>query len=266
VEFDARIILGTTYDALGLEQEAKDQLEQARELALRRYGPESNVTLGTTADLVRMLARTGHVDQAEAVATEALAVATRTFGAHHYLTCRVHNSLGVALLNGRRYAQAEAIFQSLVTEARAQPGKLDHYLPSWLNNLAVALRSQGHHEQAAAMLVEVLDLLRQRDEPILRGHARRNLALSLATAGRLDEAEAAYREALSDQRRILGDDHPSTLTTATQYATLLDDRGMTEQAASLRQELTHPPDDGSAARTQPAPSHPATMPGAPQMP
>ena len=108
-----------------------------------------------------------------------------------------------------------------------------------MNNLAVAVRCQGKSDEAAQTLGRVNAILEQRreDDPILRGHAKRNLALSLLNSGDLEQACAANQEALADQRRSLGVRHPNTRMTMVECAELLDRLGRSGEAGSLRAEL-----------------------------
>ena len=61
-------------------------------------------------------------------------------------------------------------------------------------------------EQTLADRQRVLDS----DHPDILG-SRNNLARSLESAGRLDEAIDLYEQTLSESEGILGSDHPSTL-------------------------------------------------------
>ncbi len=65
-----------------------------------------------------------------------------------------------------------------------------------------------------------------------------NLAILLVKQGRLGDAEPLYREALSAQRRTLGEDHPSTLSFTFNFAGILWAQGKRAEALELlRQQL-----------------------------
>ncbi len=66
--------------------------------------------------------------------------------------------------------------------------------------------------------------------------ARFALAAAIEGRGRNMEAERLYREVLADQRRVLGDDHPDTLTTRYELARVVG-RGHFEQAERLYREV-----------------------------
>jgi tetratricopeptide (TPR) repeat protein len=199
------------------------------------------------------MARTGQSEAAEPLCREAAGIAKDAFGEHSRVTCIVLNNLGLVLIERREYPEAESIFRSLVRLADQEPGRFRDVGPVWMNNLAVALRSEGRSNEAAALVAQANDLLEKRHEadPVLRGYAKRNLALSLLSAGKLEEAQAAYREAFADQRHSLGMAHPNTRLTVSEYAALLERLGRGEEAQSLRRTLTQ------TAQTYPSSSQPA---------
>ena len=64
-----------------------------------------------------------------------------------------------------------------------------------------------------------------------------NLAYYLGEAGQPAEAAAQFRELLDDFLRVLGPDHPDTLTTRANLADWLGEAGQPAQAASQFREL-----------------------------
>jgi len=62
-----------------------------------------------------------------------------------------------------------------------------------------------------------------------------NMGALLQSLGRHDEAEAYYLEALSGNRRILGDEHPVTLRFTINLGSLLNKLGRHDEAAELLQ-------------------------------
>ena len=65
-----------------------------------------------------------------------------------------------------------------------------------------------------------------------------NIALALAAQGKLDTALAKFRQVLAAQQRVLGAEHPSTLTTRQGIAIVLATQGKSAEAkAEFRQIL-----------------------------
>jgi hypothetical protein len=63
-----------------------------------------------------------------------------------------------------------------------------------------------------------------------------NLALVLQAQGNLEEARLLHVEALEGRRRVLGSDHPSTLTSMLNLGTLMSKLNDGEAAAALLRE------------------------------
>jgi hypothetical protein len=64
-----------------------------------------------------------------------------------------------------------------------------------------------------------------------------NLGCSLGGQGKYAEAETMTREVLDVQRRVLGPEHPGTLTTMSNLATSLRDQGKHAEAEQMFREL-----------------------------
>jgi Flp pilus assembly protein TadD len=63
-----------------------------------------------------------------------------------------------------------------------------------------------------------------------------NLALVLESQGNYEEAERMHREALGLRRKVLGDEHPSTLTSMNNLASVLESQGNYEEAERIHRE------------------------------
>jgi HSP20 family protein len=67
--------------------------------------------------------------------------------------------------------------------------------------------------------------------------ARAQLAVTLAQSGAIGEAIEMYRQLLTDQRRLLGEDHPVTLATQAELAGALGQSGSIEEAIEIYRQL-----------------------------
>ncbi|GAB1310660.1 hypothetical protein MFIFM68171_00870 [Madurella fahalii] len=81
-----------------------------------------------------------------------------------------------------------------------------------MNNLANTLHSQGKYEEAEV-------LYRQ--------------TLKLQTRGKYEEAEALYRQTLKLRTRVLGAEHPDTLASINNLANTLHRQGKYEEAEAI---------------------------------
>jgi hypothetical protein len=64
-----------------------------------------------------------------------------------------------------------------------------------------------------------------------------NLATSLSSQGKYDEAEKMQREVLAVDQRVLGAEHPDTLSTAGNLAQSLSRQGKYDEAVAMQREV-----------------------------
>jgi hypothetical protein len=64
-----------------------------------------------------------------------------------------------------------------------------------------------------------------------------NLASTLGDQGQLEEAAKWKKEVLEKRRRILGEEHPDTITAMNNLASTLGDQGQLEEAAQMKKEV-----------------------------
>jgi tetratricopeptide (TPR) repeat protein len=72
-----------------------------------------------------------------------------------------------------------------------------------------------------------------KDQPYVEAKVMNQIALVYDKLGRLTDAEPLYRDALERCRRVLGEDHPNTLSTANNYAGVLMQLGRPTEAEPL---------------------------------
>ncbi|PWW75743.1 TPR-like protein [Tuber magnatum] len=127
----------------------------------------------------------------------------------HPSTLTSVNNLAQVLQYQGKYDESEAMNQRAL-EGREKILGPDH--PDTLtsvNNLALMLRYQGKYDESEAM-----------NRPSVG-----NLALVLQGQGKYDESEAMIRRALERKEKILGPDHPDTLTSVDNLAQVLQYQG-----------------------------------------
>jgi serine/threonine protein kinase/tetratricopeptide (TPR) repeat protein len=210
VELELRLILGETYELLGLYHQAEEMAAGAVQLGLWRLGRES-VPLASALDLLGWAQwRLGEYTQAETVVRQALAMRTKLLGSEHPALADSLQKLAHILASQERYVEsAEAALQALALRRKAY-GAQHRTVAISLGDLANVLWRGGHARQAEPYAREAVALHRKLlgNECYETSTALNKLAMILETLGHLAEAEGLMREALAIQRKLLDRKHP----------------------------------------------------------
>jgi eukaryotic-like serine/threonine-protein kinase len=210
VESAVRAAIGTTYEGLGLFDDAVRHLKLALETR-QKTDADRLLVAQSLFDLARTEFLRFNVKDAEPLLRESLAIRRQFLGDKHRDVAAILNALGALLQRAGRLDEAETVMREALAIRREVLGPTDPDVASTLNNLGIILRSKGDLDQAAPMLLEALDLRRQKlgnDHPDVVIQLV-NAALVLEDLGDHAGAEKHAREALATRRRILGPDHPA---------------------------------------------------------
>ncbi len=173
VEGTIRSFIGTTYFDLGKFEKAEEQYLLALERHREAYGPtHADVAQGLN-NLAQVHWGTADYAEAERLFTEALEMRRQLFGERHREVANSQRDLANILVSQDRYAEAEAPLLAAI-DIQREVLQEEHQ-----EELAISLNSMG------------------------------NLMMHLQ---RFDEAEPLYEEALEIHTRVLGADHPFTVT------------------------------------------------------
>ena len=238
-EFDVRISLGIAYRSMGLWRESKDNFARACDLSRQTFGPDSRETLDAAQNLIYVLGTTGEADEAESLARRSVEAARRKLGEQDAVTMRLQERLALVLTNRGKYADAEAVYRGLISDADRRGMTLAE-TTTLRHNFALLLYQEGKLQEAEGIARELFE--RWKDSslivgPVNTGRARRVFAMILGQEDKLAQARAVLFEVLDFQRRRLGDTHPDTLATINGCAQLLERTGEYAQALALHREL-----------------------------
>jgi eukaryotic-like serine/threonine-protein kinase len=190
-------------------EEALFHREEAARI-LRAAGPEYIDELGDVLGMLsnnyRNLAR---LEEAEHVALEAVAIATRLHGPSHVTTGVRQIHLAQTLHDRGRYDEAISLYREALPHLEQSLGP-NHFitLGGW-NSLAISLGQVEDHEAAEQVQRRVLESRRMRadDSPTEVAGALQNLAVTLLRLGRHDDAERLTAEAHALYRETLPSGH-----------------------------------------------------------
>jgi tetratricopeptide (TPR) repeat protein len=255
VEAAIRETIGQTYIDLGLYDEARKQLEHARDLHVRALGAKNPKTIKTESTLGHTAELQGKYLDAEALLSQALAIQSQVLGPQHPDTLMSMSRLASVYTDQSKYPQAEAL-DSQVSEIRSRVLGPEH--PDTLNsmnNLAVDYSKGGKHPQAERIYSQILEIERRvlgPEHPDTLA-SMSNLAADYDDAGKYPQAEALNSKLLEIQRRVLGPEHPDTLVSMGNLAADYSDAGKYPEAEALGSELL------GIQRRVLGPEHPDTL-------
>ncbi len=141
-----------------------------------------------------------------------------------------------ALYKQNRLAEAEEL-QSKVLKGRKKLHGDSHYNTIIaMNNLADTLRARGDLERAKKLQSAILDVAGSEGDPNHYIFIDNN-ALTLREQGEFKKAEELHRRAIKGLSRLLGSDHPSTLTAMENLSVTLTSREQYDEARSLQEHV-----------------------------
>jgi len=201
-------LLQTVADTLreiGLLDLATDPQERALAIRREQLGEEHPNTLISINNMGVLFHARGNFDEAERYFRVALEGRRRVLGDDHPLTLASQNNMGGLLQDQGKFDEAEPYYRAALQGYRRVLGDDHPHTLTLINNMGGLLGSRGRRDEVERYYLEALE-------------------------GRLDEAEPYFREALEARRRVLGDDHPDTLTSINSMGFLLRVRGRFDEA------------------------------------
>jgi serine/threonine protein kinase len=247
--------IGSTYRALGHDEEALRQLEASWTARNELLGPATIETVETLARLALTERAMGNVAAAAEHNRRALEGARVVYGERSNGVASLLASLGACLWGQGELAPAESTLRASIAILDSLPDPDEEVRSAAQTNLAIVYQAQGRSEEALEQQRQVVDGWIRRGQ---RGSpdglkARMNLAFRLADVARYDESVPLLREVLEEQRRILGPDHPERLHGLSALAFQLLMTGSTEEAEPLFREALE------RTRSVLGPEHPETL-------
>jgi len=235
VRASLRRTMGTTYLALGLQEQAERQLREALELRQQHLDPQDREIAVSLVDLATLL----HARHREAEASDqlerALAILRSSGDEASPDFATTLSALGaVRTAQGQAEIAEKLQRQALELRRRFGDGNGPDVAES-LNNLAYVLMQQRKFADARPLLEEALAIRRTH---LGAGHPLAtqsidNLALVLSQLGDAAQAEPLFREALALEEQQLGSDHPDVAVTRRNLAQLLARHGGRKEAEEL---------------------------------
>ncbi len=208
-------VLGRTYGSLSQPQRAIDLLTQSAAASAKHKGMQSLEYARLALALANAEMDAEKYPESEKHFREALPAISRADGATSDTVVLARCHLAYAMQKQGKFAEAEAIMTPLRAEVIAASGTAGWMYVEVENSRAVAAGAQGNFAKELEILLGIEHLLAQpppgkmTDALTIRG----NVAVSLARAGKFDQAMPRLQKVGADQATHLGPDAERTLQT-----------------------------------------------------
>ena len=255
VEAAIRDTIGQTYLDLGLNPEARQQLELALALHRRVDGPENPKTLVTARRLGVAAFRQGKYAEAEALESQTLEIDRRVLGPEHLDTLKSMKNLANVYNAQGKYEQAETLGSQALEIERRVLGPEDPDTLKCISSLASVYINDGKFAQAEVLDSQALEIGRrvlgpEHPDTLL---SMNSLAIVYYYQGKYAQAGVLFSQTAEIRRRVLGPEHSDTLKAMENLAVVDEDEGKYTQAEALLGQILE------SDRRVLGPEHPDTL-------
>jgi len=240
--------IGRTYTSLGAYEPAESHLREQVRIRREKLGPDHEDTCRAVNDLGVFLTKNGKSADAESLLKPALADHTRLFGRKHAITLQTIDALATLYVEQMRSAEAEPLLREVMEIRRETLGTQNTETVSSMNSLATLYGDTERFDEAEKLFAEaaaIQEKISGRDHPLTL-EVRSNFAwLEYWSAmqerekrpdkykERIARSRALNEEVLEAKRRVLGEEHQSTLATMSNLASVYTELGMLDEAEAL---------------------------------
>jgi eukaryotic-like serine/threonine-protein kinase len=240
--------IGTTYAALALLTQAREQLEAALRIrrSLETGASDPRLARGDTAEsmleLARVLRAQEDGDLGEDLAKQARAVRAELFGTESVQAQEVSLDLADTFLRRDRLDEAAEAYQQIIAWCGAHSGEAEERLhAAALKSYGIYLSDQQRMEEASSLLSQAVAMHRARGAPaaLELADTLTHWAHAVGQLGQLKEAEALVREAMEVRAALLPPVNPEHAQSLLVLSTVLQrsDPSQAEQFARRALQL-----------------------------
>ncbi|KAK9384161.1 hypothetical protein V1515DRAFT_589424, partial [Lipomyces mesembrius] len=240
--------LAGLFDRQGKYEAAEPLYEETLRLSKKVLGEEHPQTLGSMNNLAGLFESQGKYEAAEPLYKETLRLRKKVLGEEHPDTLTSMNNLASVFKRQGKYEAAEPLYKETLRLSKKVLGEEHPDTLTSMNNLAVLFHSQGKYEAAEPLCKETLRLRKKvlgEEHPAtlwsmnslaVLFNRKGNLASLFNRKGKYETAEPLCKETLRLRKKVLGEEHPDTLTSMHSLASLFHSQGKYEGAEPLYKE------------------------------
>jgi tetratricopeptide (TPR) repeat protein len=180
-------------------------------------------------------ARSGRLDEAEALFKKSIALLEKTVGPIHPDLAKSLNNLAELYRIQNRGTEAEAMHQRILAIRERTLGPNHPDVAKSLNNLALIYHAQKRNAMAETYYRRAISIW-EKTPPADSSElamSLNNLATLYSAEGRYSEAETFFRRSLMTWEKAFGPDHPDSVTSLENYAVLLRQMNRETEAMDL---------------------------------
>jgi eukaryotic-like serine/threonine-protein kinase len=158
---DALAMIADTYSVFDRIDESEAAAREAVLIATELHGRTHPLTARHSVHLAQALGKRDRFAEAIAIYQDVLPILDVAMGPDHYITLASRNNFAVVLEASGDYAGAESVHRSLMETRRRADGERSRAMADLLQNLAVAVRSQGRMAEAEELVTQAYDIYRE---------------------------------------------------------------------------------------------------------
>ena len=218
VEAAIRLVLGKSFDFLGLPGTAIPHLERAQSLLtdLKNRGRPSTreselQLLYVLSGLSGVYAQTGRIDLAEKMNRKAIDGLTEFHSADHSETLIAKNNLAVLLVGRGKFHEASQIFEDLANLKAKSFGETHADTLVARGNQAATWLRLNKLEKADELLTRILPMARNNGDPVAISLILQNLGELRSRQNAFEQAEKMFTESVDLRTKVYGPEHPLTV-------------------------------------------------------
>lgn len=180
----------------------------------------------------------GLYEDAEKEARHALRLNREQYGPGYRGTMEAARTLSIALVELRRYADAEAVAREGYEDAKRILPSDDPLVDAFVTELAIITEQLGKRDEAEQLYRIAFESNRAREGAASRSTiiGASNLGVCLMDSGKLVDAEKILVEYTQVARRAFGDNHPDTLVNIANLGSVYERMGRSADAEPLMRE------------------------------
>ncbi len=235
--------------------EAEKILEHIRQTFAGSLGKEHALTLAADQRAASFLIGQGRFSDAAGIFATTCPLVAASHGPWHPLVADCHRRHAEALTGQGDLNHAEQQFIKALDACRVSIAEDDPKRIEMETGLAENLRLQGRYDEAEKILSGLMARPAPGDEAGQTAQTQivGAMARLQEDLGHFDRSEALYRQVLSMESKVLGENHPNTIATQSDLAGLLRRRGLLVQAEKMFLDAYE------RFRRQLGPKHPNTL-------